>query len=248
MLKPLPLQMPKSAEGVLQFGDLHIPYQLIRCAKRKRNLAFDFNGAPHLVIRSPAKLSYAVIQATLQKHAAWLCSKWEQRSQAVVKRQWCDGETIPLLGKNLILKIVPTLVRKITCQLNGEYLEVTYPLAWPQLAEKISTAVTHWLKLEASKVLHARTVYWSTLMTLQPNRIIITSPRMRWGSCDAQNNLRFNWRIVMATAEMLDYLVVHEIAHIAHKHHGPSFWKCVLTYLPNTSALRKQLRNWQPDI
>ena len=242
------LQMPKSTNGILQFADIAIPYQIIRSAKRKRNLAFDFNTGPDLIIRCPARLTYANIQATLQLHAVWLRTKWLARHATLVKRQWQTGETIPLQGQSLTLKILPAMANKITCRRVDDFLEIDYPLAWLHCAEKISTAVMHWLRQEAGKVLQERTTFWAQQMGLQHGRIIITAPRTRWGSCDRHNNLRYNWRIIMATPEVLDYLVVHELAHVLHKNHGPHFWRCVLSYLPNTSALRKQLRNWQPEL
>jgi predicted metal-dependent hydrolase len=80
-------------------------------------------------------------------------------------------------------------------------------------------------------------------MGCRPSGIRITSPQRRWGSCGVTDCLNFNWRLVMAPPEIIDYVIVHELAHIRHKSHGPEFWELVAEFYPNHRKARRWLKD-----
>ena len=97
-------------------------------------------------------------------------------------------------------------------------------------------------KNQLRPVLEQRLAYFSEQMGVSYGRVCIRDQKTRWGSCSARGNLNFNWRLCLAPPEILDYVVVHELAHIAHKNHGPQFWALVERYLPDYRARRAMLR------
>lgn len=101
------------------------------------------------------------------------------------------------------------------------------------------------LKQYAARVIPHRVRAWSEVMKLQPKRISIRSQRTRWGSCSSRGTLSFNWRLVMATPEVLDYVVIHELSHLAAPNHSPRFWELVQSFSPNYKQHRRWLRDQQ---
>ncbi len=83
---------------------------------------------------------------------------------------------------------------------------------------------------------------YAKLMGLYPAGIKITSARTRFGSCSGKNSICFSWRLMEYPEEAIDYVVVHELAHIAEKNHGPSFWKLVGKYMPDYPERRALLK------
>lgn len=79
-------------------------------------------------------------------------------------------------------------------------------------------------------------------MNLYPTGLKITSARTRFGSCSGKNSICFSWRLMDYPEPAIDNVVVHELAHIAHKNHGPQFWALVERYLPDYRARRAMLR------
>ena len=84
--------------------------------------------------------------------------------------------------------------------------------------------------------------HYAAIMGLRPTGIRITSARTRFGSCSGKNSLCFSWRLMEYPEEAVDYVVVHELAHIVHKNHGPDFWALVGQHMPDYKRRRALLR------
>ena len=77
----------------------------------------------------------------------------------------------------------------------------------------------------------------------KPLQVLIRSQRKRWGSCSSDGSIRLNWRIIMAEPALIDYVVVHELAHLAVMDHSPRFWKQVECALPDYRTRRHRLND-----
>jgi len=79
-------------------------------------------------------------------------------------------------------------------------------------------------------------------------RITLRDTRSRWGSCAANGNLSFSWRLVLAPVEVLDYVVAHEVAHLVHHNHSPAYWAVVRELVPEADGLRRWLKTNGPRL
>ena len=95
---------------------------------------------------------------------------------------------------------------------------------------------------QAKEYLPRRTAHWSAVMGLSPAGVRITSARTRFGSCSGKNSICFSWRLMLYPPEAIDYVIVHELAHIRHHDHSPAFYREVEAYLPDWRARRALLR------
>ena len=80
-----------------------------------------------------------------------------------------------------------------------------------------------WLKENAKRIFTQRTAYWADIMQTRYRSVSVSSARSRWGSCTADNALRYTFRLLYADKSLIDYVVVHELAHTKHKNHSPRF-------------------------
>lgn len=94
----------------------------------------------------------------------------------------------------------------------------------------------------AREELPLKVIFYAQRMGVIPTGITITAARTRFGSCSPKNRLCFSWRLMDYPEEAIDYVVVHELAHIVHKNHGPQFWALVERYMPDYRARRNMLR------
>jgi predicted metal-dependent hydrolase len=112
-------------------------------------------------------------------------------------------------------------------------------------AAQIKTACVQIYRRLAKSCLSAKTLDFARRMGVTPARIGITGAQTRWGSCSGQKNLNFSWRIIMASDAAIDYVVVHELAHISELNHSARFWAIVEGVLPDyreRQALLKELQ------
>lgn len=93
-----------------------------------------------------------------------------------------------------------------------------------------------------------KTWMWAEKMQVTYGKITIRQQATRWGSCSGKGNLNFNWKLVLLPEELVDYVVVHELAHRREMNHSPRFWKIVEQQLPDYRERRKQLREYEAEI
>lgn len=100
------------------------------------------------------------------------------------------------------------------------------------------------LKHKAKTLLPQRVEHFSGIMDVEPGGIKITSAATRWGSCSAKNNLCFSYKLMLLPDDLIDYIVVHELAHIKEKNHSAAFYTVVARYMPDYKDRRKRLKEW----
>lgn len=94
-------------------------------------------------------------------------------------------------------------------------------------------------------VIPERVSYFAGRMGVSYGRITIREQKTRWGSCSSKGNLNFNWKLVLVPLELLDYVVVHELAHRIEMNHSPQFWAVVEREMPDYKERRKMLKKYR---
>ena len=112
----------------------------------------------------------------------------------------------------------------------------------------VYTVLEKFYKQKANEIIAERLHKYEQIMGLYSTKFGITSANTRWGSCSGKNSINFTWKLVMADIDVIDYVVVHEIAHIKEKNHGKNFWDLVGKYYPNYKSARVYLRNLSARI
>lgn len=104
----------------------------------------------------------------------------------------------------------------------------------------IKTYLESWYKQQAKKIILERLHHYAQIGGHTYKSVALTSATTRWGSCSAQKTLNFNWKLVMAPIEVIDYVICHELAHLVELNHSRDFWETVRKMFP----LYRQYRTW----
>lgn len=220
------------------------PPTIIRSPKRKRTVALRVEADGSLVVQAPLRTSLSWIQDFIRQKAGWIARR--QKAQAEKRARpavhLCDGCLVPYLGADHRIVLHPSVEENVPEPLIA--LDLPDDMTPECLHEEIKTELTLWYKRQARCVFAERMAHWAARLGVTPVRLVITAPRRRWGSCSAKDEIRLNWRLIMAPPELLDYVIVHELCHIPHKNHGKRFWAKVTTVIPDVSLRRQALRKW----
>ena len=98
------------------------------------------------------------------------------------------------------------------------------------------------LRKQAKTYLPGRVAFYSQIMGLSPTHITITGAKTRFGSCSPKNSISFSYYLMQYAPEAIDYVVVHELAHIRHHNHSKQFWTLVEKYMPDYKERKKLLK------
>ncbi len=221
-------QIPHSDEAPL------VVNRLVR--SRRKTVSLIVAEAADLVVRAPLQMPMRDIEQVVRQKGPWIRrhqSLMRQRLAQRPQRRYEAGEGFLWLGRTLRLD-----VRDDVRHVVREDGLLIVPAAE---AEAQQRHIDRWYREEARRVITERVRLWAALMDLTADRISVTGAVKRWGSCSGRANLSFAARLVMAPLEVVDYVVVHELAHVLHKNHGPHFWELVGSQIPDYALHRRWL-------
>ena len=227
----------------LEVDEATIEFTLRRSHRRKKTVEVSISGGAVLVA-APMRTPMSEIQAIVRKRSGWILGKLAASRQEPPSLQLVSGETLPYLGREIRLLMDDAGVRRPSAHLDGEMLLVSVPASLPEgeRREKAQTAVVSWYMERAREFLTASVARWLPAMgRSKAPSVLVREQKARWGSCSADGTLRFNWRLAMLEPDLIDSVVVHELAHLDVMNHSPAFWEVVLKVMPDARERRKRL-------
>jgi len=202
-------------------------------------LTFDDEG--NLVIKSP-KVPQRKIEQLLLKKASWINHSREKLLQKKGKAlDFSKSLELYYLGQPYPLVLVNYNKKRVKLDFDGEKFTLFYHTYDGKLFQ---THLDSFYKHEAQVHIPSHVDAWVEKMGLTPTDIRFRKTKRQWGSCSARNVLSFNTMMMKLPQDVLQYIIVHELAHIKHKHHQKAFWRLVEHYLPDYKARVKELKNY----
>jgi len=206
--------------------------QLIR--SKRKTIAIIVQRDGKVIVRAPLKASERQIRQFVESKSGWISEKKMQMQEQApaLQKKFTAGERFPYLGQEYALSVVPG-------PRAGLRFEGGFSLNQNSQAEA-ALLFEKWYKAAARKVLTERVRFYAQKFGLKYQKIRISSARTRWGSCSSRGTLSFTWRLVMAPLEVVDYVILHELAHLRVKNHSATFWAEVARMMPDF----KHQRDW----
>ena len=220
----------------------------VRRSTRARRARVTLTDAGDVIVVLPSRAPEALAAELVHRHARWIATHQRRLREAgqilAARPPLGEGRTIPLRGlpHDVYVERAAGASRRTSVA-----VEVHSP---PSIVVRQSAAdprpladvIERWLRLEARRDLERRVADRSREMSLSPARITVRDQRSRWGSASRRGTLSFSWRLVLAPPDILDYVVVHELAHLRWAGHGSRFWSLVRRYAPAADHHRRWLR------
>lgn len=232
-------------QRVVRLGDVTIEYEVRRSRRRKKtvHLSVDRHGVR---VAAPWNTPNSELEAFVLKRASWILGHLRNAELGEAERtSLAATEALPYLGRQVPMTVETADVSLPEVGFDGGSFRVVVPphLKGDDLEESIRGVMAGWYKARAAQRLPADVCrWWSRLGGATKSRVIIGSQRRRWGSCAADGTLRFSWRVMLLEPSLIEYIVVHEMAHLTRLDHSKAFWGLVAQALPDAADRRKRLR------
>ena len=228
----------------VRFGNTTIEYDLRRSERRKKTVQISVDGGG-VQVAAPITTPASELRAIVRKRAPWILSHASGQLLEAAPKRFVSGETLPYLGRNVRMIFEPKDVRSPKVRFNHWRFVVSLPrdLDEGERYERVRRAIADWYRARAADRLPSSVRrWWPQLGRGDQPRILIRDQRQRWGSCAPDGTLRFNWRAMMLPPALIEYVIVHELAHLTVKNHSADFWGLVSEAMPDSQHRRQALR------
>ena len=218
---------------------IRLRYHLIRSKKRRKTISLHIRENGKIVVHTPYRTPRWEIDKFIQEKESWIVEKISEREKRIkeVEKTFLPGEKFLYLGERYPLETKESGNKEFPLTLAfGKFI-----LSRDHLG-KARDLFCIWYKKEAKEKITGRVAHYSRRFQLLPEGVKITNARSRWGSCSRDNRLSFSWRIIMASWTVIDYVLIHELAHIREKNHSKKFWDYVGSMLPDYRKHKSWLR------
>ena len=218
--------------SALRYKD--IEYTLKKSERKTTSIYIERDGS--VSVLAPKPFDNAKIESILERKRSWIyknLAEWEDLNRVKVQRHYVNGESFLYLGRSYRLKLV-------------DHQEVPLKLLHGHFClskNKVSDAPEIFKAFYKEKLLEklkSKLTVYSECMGVQPKTVKVMELKHRWGSCSAKGAVNFHWKCAMLPLSVLDYVIVHELAHIKDARHSPQFWRAVEKVMPGY----QEQKNW----
>lgn len=236
------------------YGHEAVSYEVVRksvaegssCQKVRRKITIKVHPNCEVVVTSPADAEREDIHQAVMKRAKWIydaLKEFRGHLEYVQPKLYVSGEMQFYLGRRYVLKIVEDADALHSVKMTRGKLLVTLTRFNEDKTAMVRALVRNWYKVRAERIFHER------LSELLPQAKWVDGiPGFRvlpmtkqWGSCSAKGNLMLNPHLIKAPKECVDYVIFHELCHIAEHNHSEKFWRLLTSVMPNWKEVKARL-------
>jgi predicted metal-dependent hydrolase len=225
---------------ILTVADLEFE---VRRSARRRTRELTVDRAGELVVHAPDSASTEELCRWIESKLLWVHGKLLAKEVNAGRESVLEvvsGETISYLGRNYRLKLVDRQDRPLA--LRGEWFCLR-----KSDRGNAATLFQKWYQTTGAQWVERRVKTWVNKVGVVPKKLAVSGLGFRWGSCGKTGILLFNWRLFQLPVRVIDYVVVHEMAHLREHNHTPEFWRILDRALPDWRERKQELQEWTAE-
>lgn len=212
-------------------------------SSKRKTIGLVVERDKSVVILAPAGTSQEVLDLFIAKKRFWLYEKINYSPKFGDQRPetpFISGKAVPYLGKNYKLDVVKEPMDGITFE--GKFI------VSEQNLQRGKAILEQWYKRKAKEKITPLVERYAKQLGVEYKEVFISDLKYRWGSCTLKGNLNFNWRLIKAPQFVINYVVIHELAHLIELNHSERFWNIVKVQMPNYEEAKDWLKDRGEEV
>jgi hypothetical protein len=204
-------------------------------------------------VRAPVYVSLAQIEQFITQKSCWLRQKIAEQQHTKLPLAFRQNSTIYYLGEKKRLHIAYAISPKV--EVNHEALVVTLSFrqqkkynSEQKICMLVRQQLGHFFKEKLNEYLASKLPIFSQQLNLYPKSYKIRFYKSRWGSCNSRAELNFNYLLMMVPDWVIDYVIFHELCHLAYLNHSPDFWQLVNKNFNQVAQAKQWLKQHQQQL
>jgi len=205
---------------------------------KRKTVSITVERDRSVIVRAPIGTSAEQIDRLVSQKGFWIYEKTKHKqkySPAGAAKEFVAGASIPYLGRQYRLDV-------ISRAFDGVLFDDKFLIS-KRSARRASELFKSWFSEQAEKTIIPLVKDYGSKTGAEYNRVLIVDLKYRWGSCTPKNNLNFNWRLIKAPIRVIEYVIVHELAHLLEPNHTERFWQIVKTQIPDYERAKQWLKD-----
>lgn len=212
-----------------------MPDLIIRSYRRSLSITITKNA--DIVVRAPKRLSMDEILKYIKEKEKWIQTKQKEiENRLSFNKEIIIYNQVLFLGKKYNVKFL-TSIKKIELTEDSLLIPTKYQ-------EDFAYKIRSWFLSKSKCILKERIEYFANIMQIDYASVSINNSKNRWGSCDSNRNIKLNFRLLMLPHKVLDFVLIHELAHILQFNHSKEFYKIISIIMPSYKLQQKQLKEY----
>lgn len=217
--------------------DIHIIW------KKRKTIGIYVDAYGNVEVRAMKDAPEADIDKMVKAKWSWIqkhVKEQTEKTKGFKEKTYEEGEEFLFLGREYPIKVIENRDSNMEAiEFAGSELIIR---TMENDNEKLKKMMTRFYKQQCKKYVEKRIRLYQPQFKVKPRGIKISSNKKHWGTCNSQREMTFNWKLVMAPIEVLDYVVIHEMCHMLHMNHDRSFWRLVGKIMPDYERQESWLR------
>lgn len=234
----------------LQIGRTEIPYELRRSATASERRITVTPG--HVEVLALTNDDEEAVAGFLDRKRQWLFNTMRDMERITANRhavpQFMTGSRIPYRGRKMPLTVRRTDAERIAITYRNGFIVDLPHWAGDDTDHLVASELQHWMKQRARRDVKEIAAVYGKRFGLIPRSVRVADFVNGWGSCGAKGNILINWQLTFAPRKVLEYVVIHELAHLVHRSHDAGFWSFLKSIAPDYHSAKAWLEHNQSGL
>ena len=229
----------------VEYGTQSIVFEVLRKARMKHTyIEVTSDG---VWVKTNKTTSMKEINNFVSKKSAWIMKHLERLKAKKTEVTLVTGSRLYYLGKNYYVQIIKDdTIKEINVAFTHSKFHIQTPLRYSDT--EIHHAIEGFYKQKAIEKIMPLTQKWAKIMAVEPRHISFRYAKKRWGSCSSTQRISFNYHLIKLSSSLIEYVVIHELAHILQPNHSKDFWAVVYHHLPDYKSREEKIRAFEKII